>query len=62
MPEPTEDGDLVSKKYFDEHNNSMTGEATAITAIAEPASAQASDIATKVNEIIAALKARGVCL
>ena len=40
----------------------LTGSATAITAIAEPASAQASDIATKVNEIITALQARGVCL
>lgn len=40
----------------------LTGEATAITAIAEPASAQAQEIATKVNEIIAALQARGVCL
>lgn len=40
----------------------LTGEATAIAAIAEPASAQAQEIATKVNEVIAALQARGVCL
>lgn len=40
----------------------MTGTATAIEAIAEPTTAQASDIATKVNEIITQLKARGVIL
>lgn len=42
--------------------NAMTGTATAIEAIAEPSTAQASDIATKVNEIITQLKARGVIL
>lgn len=38
----------------------LTGSAQQLTAIAEPASAQASDIATKVNEIITQLIARGI--
>ena len=40
----------------------LTGSATAIDTIAEPSTAQASDIATKLNEVITLLKARGVCL
>ena len=40
----------------------LTGSATAIEAIAEPTTAEASAIATKVNEIITQLKARGVIL
>ena len=38
----------------------LTGSATSIAKIAEPTTAQASDIATKVNEIIDALVARGI--
>lgn len=38
----------------------LTGSAQQLTAIAEPSSAQASDIATKVNEIITQLIARGI--
>lgn len=38
----------------------LTGSAQQLTAIAEPTSAQASDIATKVNEIITQLIARGI--
>lgn len=38
----------------------MTGNASAVTAIDTPESAEASVIATKVNEIITQLKARGV--
>lgn len=40
----------------------MTGSATAIEALATPESATSQDIATKVNEIITQLKARGVIL
>lgn len=40
----------------------LTGSATAIEAIDTPESAEASAIATKVNEIITQLKARGVIL
>ena len=38
----------------------LTGSATAVTDIATPAEATASDIATKVNELLAALRSRGV--
>lgn len=38
----------------------MTGSATAVTKIADPSSAQASDIATTVNALIDALVARGI--
>ena len=38
----------------------LTGAATVLTAIADPESATAADIANKVNEIIAVLNARGV--
>lgn len=38
----------------------LTGSATAVTDIAAPAEATASDIATKVNELLAALRSRGV--
>ena len=38
----------------------LTGSAQQLTAIADPSSAQASDIATKVNEIITQLIARGI--
>lgn len=38
----------------------LTGSATAVADIATPAEAQASDIATKVNELLAALRSRGV--
>lgn len=40
----------------------LTGDASAIAAIDTPESAEASAIATKVNEIITQLKARGVIL
>ena len=60
---PTEANDLITKKYFEDNSTAgLTGEATSIEAIAEPTTASTSDIATKVNEIIAALKARGVVL
>lgn len=39
----------------------LTGSAASIEAIAEPSSATAPDIASKVNEIITQLKARGIC-
>ena len=38
----------------------LTGSATAVADIATPAEATASDIATKVNELLAALRSRGV--
>lgn len=38
----------------------LTGSATSVTDIATPAEATASDIATKVNELLAALRSRGV--
>lgn len=38
----------------------LTGSAQQLTTIADPSSAQASDIATKVNEIITQLIARGI--
>lgn len=38
----------------------LTGSATAVTDIATPAEASAGDIATKVNELLAALRSRGV--
>lgn len=38
----------------------LTGSAQQLTAITDPSSAQASDIATKVNEIITQLIARGI--
>ena len=40
----------------------LTGEATALDAIAEPTTAEAAAVAAKVNEIITALKARGIVL
>ena len=40
----------------------LTGEATAVELIAEPTTADAGTVAAKVNEIITALKARGVIL
>lgn len=39
----------------------LTGSASSIEAISEPESVSSSDIATKVNEIITQLKARGIC-
>lgn len=64
------DNDVISKEKLNNleggveaaNNGAMTGTATAVSAIAEPSTAQASDIATKVNEIITQLKARGVIL
>ena len=38
----------------------LTGSATAITDIADPSSATTQDIATKVNELLAALRTRGI--
>ena len=38
----------------------LTGSATAVADIATPAEATASDIATKVNELLTALRSRGV--
>ena len=40
----------------------LTGVATSIEKIATPDSATSADIANKVNEIIDALVARGICL
>lgn len=38
----------------------LTGSATAVADIATPAEAQASDIATKINELLGVLRSRGV--
>lgn len=63
------DGDVITKEKMNNLETGvetangivgLTGTATAITAITEPSTATAQDIATKVNEIITQLQARGI--
>lgn len=55
--------EYIAKQYTppaESPEGGMTGEAQVIEAIGTPESAEAATIATKVNEIITQLKARGV--
>ncbi len=52
--------DYLTEHYKGSTGEGMAGSKTAIDPIAETSSATAPDIATKVNEIITQLKARGV--
>lgn len=65
---PTEwnDGDVITKEKMNKLEQGvkaiagMEGTATAVTDIATPDSATTKDVATKVNELLAALRTRGV--